>query len=72
MTRSRRYDPAVAPGESDRLPQPTAAIDCYAFGMLAQEVLTGQNQGIYVRIVLVVHSFFLIIIQPFIEISFSC
>lgn len=44
-TRARRYDPAVAPNESELLPQPLSAVDSYAFGVLATEVLLNKNLG---------------------------
>uniref|UniRef100_A0A1B6DLW2 Protein kinase domain-containing protein n=1 Tax=Clastoptera arizonana TaxID=38151 RepID=A0A1B6DLW2_9HEMI len=38
-----RYDPAVSANESARVPQPPAAVDRFAFGVLASEVLSGHN-----------------------------
>ncbi|XP_054273562.1 protein-associating with the carboxyl-terminal domain of ezrin-like [Macrosteles quadrilineatus] len=42
-TRTRRYDPSVAANESESLPQPVSAVDAYAFGVLASEVLINKN-----------------------------
>lgn len=44
-TRVSRYDPAISANEADQLPQPPSAIDCYAFGVLSQEVLVNKKTG---------------------------
>uniref|UniRef100_A0A1B6GZJ3 Protein kinase domain-containing protein n=2 Tax=Cuerna arida TaxID=1464854 RepID=A0A1B6GZJ3_9HEMI len=42
-TRKSRYEPAIAPNEAEHLPQPPTSVDCYAFGVLAQEVLSNKQ-----------------------------
>ncbi|KAG8313333.1 Protein-associating with the carboxyl-terminal domain of ezrin [Homalodisca vitripennis] len=42
-TRKSRYEPAIAPNEAEHLPQPPTAVDSYAFGVLAQEVLSNKQ-----------------------------
>ncbi|XP_075226622.1 protein-associating with the carboxyl-terminal domain of ezrin [Lycorma delicatula] len=42
-TRVGRYDAGISPCEQDRLPQPLSSVDCFAFGVLAEEVLSAFN-----------------------------
>lgn len=44
-TRATRYELGIAPDEAKHLPQPLSAIDCYAFGVLALEVLDNKSSG---------------------------
>lgn len=46
-TRVGRYDAGISPSEQDRMPQPPSCVDCFAFGVLSQEVLSAFNKGFY-------------------------
>lgn len=46
-TRVGRYDAGISQSEHDKMPQPPSSVDCFAFGVLAEEVLSKFGSGNY-------------------------
>lgn len=38
-----RYDAGISPSDQGRMPQPPSSIDCFAFGVMAEEVLSAYS-----------------------------